>query len=112
MPLFHREPKRMDLEEGVRAAELTSGAVLLDVRTRQEYGEGHVPGSVNLPLDELEGLSYEKDTPLFVYCRSGARSGRAVEALKKRGYEKAVNIGGVMGYKGKLERGTGGESRG
>ncbi len=102
MFLFHKEPK--NLSEGFRQAQETEGAVLLDVRTREEYSGGHLPGSVNLPLDKLEQISYEKETPLFVYCRSGARSGRAVEVLKKKGYENAVNIGGVLGYNGPLER--------
>ena len=102
MFLFHKEPK--NLAEGVCRAKETEGAVLLDVRTPEEYRGGHLPDSVNLPLDELDKISYGKVTPLFVYCRSGARSGRAVEALKKRGYEKAVNIGGVLGYDGPLER--------
>ena len=99
--------KGPDINEGVAAYSGTPGAVLLDVRTEEEYRSGHIPGSVLLPLQSLnrvDTVAAGKQTPLFVYCRSGARSGRAVEALKKRGYEKAVNIGGVLGYDGPLER--------
>ena len=102
MLFFHKEPE--NLEEGLRRAQQTKGAVLLDVRTPEEYSGGHLPGSVNLPLDELSRIDYEKETPLFVYCRSGARSGRAVKELQKMGYRQSVNIGGVLGYHGVLER--------
>lgn len=94
----------MTMDQGVEEAKAVEGSVLLDVRTREEYAEGHVPGSVNLPLDQLETIDYDKLVPLFVYCRSGARSGRGVEFLKKAGYEKAVNIGGIMDYHGPVER--------
>lgn len=93
--------KPLDLAEGVLRAQETAGAVLMDVRTREEYAAGHVPGSVNLPLDELEAIQYPKETPLFVYCRSGNRSGQAEKRLKKMGYQ-AENIGGVMHYSGDL----------
>ena len=102
MLLFQKD--YYSLAEGVCGTKETECPVLLDVRTPEEYRGGHLQDSVSLPLDELDKISYGKETPLFVYCRSGARSGRAVEALKKRGYEKAVNIGGVLGYDGPLER--------
>lgn len=94
----------MTMDQGVEEAKSVAEAVLLDVRTREEYAQGHVPGSVNLPLDQLETIDYDKSVPLFVYCRSGARSGRGVEVLKKAGYEKAVNIGGIMDYHGPVEQ--------
>ncbi|MFR1832124.1 MAG: rhodanese-like domain-containing protein [Lachnospiraceae bacterium] len=100
--LFHLS-NGITMDEGVKEAKSANGAVLLDVRTREEYAQGHVPGSVNLPLDELDTIGYAKSTPLFVYCRSGARSGRGVEFLKKAGYEQAVNIGGIMDYHGEIE---------
>ncbi len=101
--LFHLSDG-ITMDEGVKEARSVDGAVLLDVRTREEYVQGHVPGSVNLPLDELDTISYAENTPLFVYCRSGARSGRGVEFLKKAGYGQAVNIGGIMDYHGEIER--------
>lgn len=100
--LFHHGP---DLEEGLAEAEKTEDAVLLDVRTPEEYDEGHLPGSVNLPLDRIETIAIAPSRPLFVYCRSGARSAQACSILKRRGYD-ARNIGGVLGYRGRLERGT------
>ena len=100
--LFHHGP---GLEEGLAEAEKTEDAVLLDVRTPEEYAEGHLPGSVNLPLDRIETIAIAPSRPLFVYCRSGASSAQACSILKRRGYD-ARNIGGVLGSRGRLERGT------
>ena len=95
--------RRPGLEEGLARAGSTAGAVLLDVRTREEYASGHVPGSVNLPLDSLGAISLPRETPLFVYCYSGARSGRACRQLQAMGY-RCENIGGLARYRGSLER--------
>lgn len=96
-----------DLKEGIKLMESTDNSMLLDVRSPGEYSEGHLKGSINIPLDTLpkavmDGL-IPKDKTLFVYCRSGARSKRACIFLDKNGYE-TVNIGGVMGYDGALEK--------
>ncbi len=50
-------------------------------------------------FDQIENMHYEKDTPLFVYCHSGRRSGAAVMMLRGMGYTNAKNIGGIMHYK-------------
>ena len=99
--------KGPDTDQGVRAFRETPGAVLLDVRTPQEYREGRIPGSKNVPLQELSrvaGVAAEKDTPIFVYCRSGARSAQTVKALAQMGYINVKNIGGIAAYTGKVER--------
>ena len=95
------------LDRGVEEYRSTPGALLLDVRTLPEFREGHVPGALNLPLQELDRIGQmvpEKSTPLFLYCRSGARSGQAAEVLEGRGYTCVKNIGGIISYKGKVER--------
>ncbi len=99
--------KRQDTDQGVKRYASTPNAVLLDVRTPQEYLEGHIPGSKNIPLQVIESIGSvvkAKDTALFVYCYSGARSSNAVNALHHMGYKNAVNIGGISGYTGKVER--------
>ena len=92
-----------DIEGGLRAFRDAPGAVLMDVRTPEEYAAGHIPGSVNVPLDRLWNYNGDADAPVFVYCRSGARSAQACALLQQMDYE-AVNIGGVEGYRGELER--------
>ena len=98
MDLFSNE---ITLKEGLEKMKEVPGAVLLDVRSEQEYKDGHIEGSINLPINRLPTISLAKDTPIFAYCFSGARSRRAAAFLKKAGYD-AVNIGGINGYNGKL----------
>ena len=99
---FLREP---DINQGVAEFHETPGAVLLDVRTPQEYDFKRIPDSRNIPLDELEKVAAiaDKDTPLFVYCFSGGRSHQAVKTLQRMGYTNAKNIGGISSYTGKIE---------
>jgi len=72
---------------------------LLDVRTREEFKDGHIAGSVNLPLDmlpqRLSGMLPNKDAKIFVICLSGSRAANAVSFMKKAGYTDVHNIGGV-----------------
>ena len=98
--------KQTDINQGVEEYLATPGAVLLDVRTPGEYREGHIPGSVNVPLQTLDNVEEvaEENTPLFVYCRSGNRSRQAVAMLKQMGYTQATNIGGIADYAGKVEK--------
>ena len=100
---FLRQP---DINEGVQSFHRTPGAVLLDVRTPEEYRQGHIPGSRNLSLQAigaLPGMIESRDTPLFVYCRSGSRSGQAVSLLRQMGYTNVQNIGGIIDYSGNVE---------
>lgn len=96
--------QRPDMNDGVEQARQTPGALLLDVRTPEEYAAGHVPGSRNIPLDCVGQAELDREAPLFVYCRSGARSGQACSILRERGYD-ATNIGGILHYEGTLEQG-------
>lgn len=96
--------KREDINAGVTQCRNTPGAVLLDVREADEFQSGHIPGAVNLPLSRIGQASLEKNTPIFAYCLRGTRSKQAVSALVRMGYTQARSIGGITGYKGKLER--------
>jgi len=71
------------------------GAVILDVRTPGEYGQGHAKGSLNIPLGDLPGRLGElkKETPILACCASGMRSGRAVGILRKAGFVQVHNAG-------------------
>ena len=98
--------KHPDINQGVQEYKNAAGTVLLDVRSPQEYREGHIPGSQNVPLqqlDKVEEVTENKDTVLYVYCRSGARSRQAVSLLQAMGYTNVRNIGGIAAYSGKVE---------
>ena len=99
--------KQPDVNQGVKKYQSTSGAVLLDVRMPAEYRSGHIPGSKNIPLqaiDKVASVAENKDTALYVYCQSGARSRQAAGLLRQMGYTNVNNIGGVAAYTGKVER--------
>ncbi len=99
--------KNQDINEGVKVYGATTGAILLDVRTPQEYQEGHIPESKNVPLQALEGVKQvvtKMDTPVFVYCYSGGRSRQAAKLLAQMGYTNIKDIGGIAAYTGKVER--------
>jgi phage shock protein E len=79
---------------------IADGALVLDVRTKQEFSGGHVEGAHLFPvhelgarLKELEKLAGEKTRPIVVYCRSGARSAQAAAILQQQGYSGVVNGG-------------------
>ena len=104
---FFQFVKTPDINRGIADCRNTEGAVLLDVRTPQEYREGHIPGSKNLPLqtiDKVDSIVENKDTALVVYCYSGARSRQAMAMLQHMGYTNVQNIGGIAAYHGKVER--------
>ena len=95
------------INRGVDRWRATDGAVLIDVRSEEEYGQGHIPGSVNIPLNDIKRVLQEypeKETPIFVHCLTGSRSGQALSFLKRSGYTKVENIGGIAGYQGEVVR--------
>jgi phage shock protein E len=74
------------------------GALLLDVRTREEFASGHLPSAVNIPVQELERRMVElarKDRSIVLYCRSGNRSSRAAGILKSAGYSSVHDLGAM-----------------
>ncbi len=97
--------KRPDINDVLEKLELEEKAVLLDVRTPQEYQSGHIPGSKNIPLDRLQkasGVIKDKDTAVYVYWQSGGRSRAAASALKQMGYRNVTDYGGINRYRGKV----------
>ncbi|GIW34201.1 rhodanese-like domain-containing protein [Meiothermus sp.] len=85
------------------------GALLLDVRSPEEYASGHIPGSLNLPLERLlDDLSPLK-SPLVTICATGSRAGLAAEVLEYEGFEVGKLVSGIQGYAAqgyRLERST------
>jgi len=99
--------KRPDINRGVEEYYKDLRAILLDVRTPEEYRAGHIPESENIPLQSLEmvtSLTQNPETELYVYCHSGARSRQAVSQLRDMGYKRVRNIGGIASYTGKVVR--------
>ena len=83
---------------------INDGAILLDVRTKEEYNEKHIDGASLLPLDKIDidsisQIVSEKDTPIIVYCRSGNRSQQAREKLIALGYSKVYDLGAMSNWK-------------
>ena len=77
-----------------------NGAVLLDVRNADEYAGGHIPKAILLPYDAINRESAAKaiptkETTVVVYCRSGRRSAIAAGSLRKLGYLKVYDLGGI-----------------
>ncbi len=68
---------------------IKEGAVIVDVRSADEYRSGHVKGSINIPLDRIQDQlkKIDKSKPVITCCRSGARSGMAADMLKRHGYD-------------------------
>ncbi|MBT1446306.1 rhodanese-like domain-containing protein [Shewanella sp. JM162201] len=76
------------------------GAMVVDVRTAEEFAAGHLEGAINIPYEnvaaEFEKRAIAKDTPVVLYCRSGRRSGVANDALIAAGFEATYNGGGYQ----------------
>ena len=83
-------------------ADHDADAPLIDVRTPGEYAEGHLAGSVNVDVmgadfaQRIEALKLPADAPVYLYCRSGTRSGQATKTLRQMGHAGAINIGGFQ----------------
>jgi phage shock protein E len=81
-------------------ADKNSKVLLLDVRTAEEYADGHIPGAVLVPYDELAAKFKEADKgrPIVVYCRTGRRSAIAADTLKDMGYTNVSDFGGYTNW--------------
>ena len=96
--------KKTDINSGVKEYRETKGAMLVDVRSVEEYRTGHIPSSHNFPVDQIKDIARlipKKDTPVFVYCQSGRRAVRAKDKMVSMGYTNVKAIGGIQDYKGK-----------
>ena len=86
---FSRQNQNLSLNEIKEIMKNNENAILVDVRSRQEYLEGHLNGSVNIPLYELEQCCErtlkDKEAIIIVYCQYGARSKKAIMLLKRHG---------------------------
>lgn len=104
--LFRHKCKSITMDEAKEHLAADPTIKLIDVRNPPEYREGHIPGSLNFPVDRVSHIQKvipDKDTKLFVYCFSGSRSRNACEILHQIGYHHVTNIGGIAFWNGELE---------
>ena len=78
----------------------TKPAVIIDVRTPEEFASGHIAGAINIPYEKIsqdiqsiKGLT--KESPILLYCRSGHRAGIAQDTLELQGFKRILNGGGI-----------------
>ena len=94
-------------EEAELIMESEESYIILDVRTREEYEQGHIPGAILIPDTEIEAKAEEaltdKDQLILVYCRSGRRSKLAAEALAELGYTNIREFGGIIDWPYEVE---------
>ena len=89
-------------------ASTTPRAVVLDVRSPEEYVDGHIEGARNVPVSRIQTTPRQVpalDTPLFVYCLSGARSAQACRFLTQMGYTSVTDMGGINRWSGPIKQG-------
>ena len=84
-----------------------SNSILVDVRTNAEWNDGYIETAIHIPLNELmqkiELIAKNKEQRIYLYCRSGNRSGKAEQVLQTNGYIYARNIGGIKEASSKLQ---------
>ena len=96
--------RQISQEEAQRMMETEKDYIILDVRTPEEFAEGHIPGAIcishdNIPTDNIPELP-DKDQLIMIYCRSGRRSKLAAEQLVAQGYTDVVEFGGINTWQG------------
>lgn len=89
-------------EEARKIMDTETDYVILDVRTQEEYDQGHIPGAIVIPDTEIRARAEEvltdKDQLILVYCRSGRRSKNAAQILVELGYTNIKEFGGILDW--------------
>ena len=89
-------------EEARKLMDSEKDRIILDVRSREEYDQGHIPGAILIPDTEIEAkaadLLPDKDQLILVYCRSGRRSKLAAQSLADLGYTNIREFGGILDW--------------
>ena len=100
--------KHVSMNDIVQIMEENENYIILDVRTLEEYNQGHIPNAICIPNETIDKSVVnklpDKNQMILVYCRSGNRSKQAAEKLKKLGYTNLIEFGGIIDWKGKIER--------
>ena len=100
--------RQISMNEAVKMMKDEKNYIILDARRPDEYAEGHIPGAINIPNEEIGTTDIaelpDKSQMILVYCRSGRRSKEASEKLVKLGYTNIVEFGGILDWKGEIEK--------
>jgi len=100
--------RQISMDAAVKMMKDEKNYIILDVRRPDEYAEGHIPGAINVPNEEISTAEIaelpDKAQLILVYCRSGRRSKEASEKLVKLGYTNIVEFGGIQDYEGEIEK--------
>ena len=100
--------RSISMDEAVKMMKEEKNYIILDVRRPYEYAEGHIPGAINVPNENIGSAEIpelpDKAQLILVYCRSGKRSKDASEKLAKLGYTNIVEFGGILDWKGEIEK--------
>ena len=100
--------RQISMEEAVKIMKDEKNYIILDARRPDEYDKGHIPGAINVPNEEIGAAEIpelpDKSQLILVYCRSGRRSKEASEKLVKLGYTNIVEFGGILDWKGEIEK--------
>lgn len=100
--------KHVSMNDIVQIMEENENYIILDVRTQAEYNQGHIPNAICIPNETIDenvvNKLPDKNQMILVYCRSGNRSKQAAEKLKKLGYTNLIEFGGIIDWKGEIER--------
>ena len=95
-------------EEAKQIMDSEEGYIILDVRTQEEYHQGHIPGAIVISHEQIEEKAEQvltdKDQLILVYCRSGRRSKIAAEALVELGYTNIKEFGGIIDWPYEVEK--------
>ena len=95
--------RSITMDEAIKIMEKESDYVILDVRTPEEFSEGHIPGAINVPNEDIGTADIpelpDKSRMILVYCRSGRRSKEAAEKLCALGYTNIIEFGGIIDWK-------------
>ena len=99
------EYKKIASDEAKKMME-TQKVIVVDVRTLEEYNEGHIPNAISVPLETIENEAEvklkNKDDLILVYCRSGRRSREAALKLIEKGYTNVIDFGGIKDWNGEV----------
>lgn len=100
--------QNLSMQEAKANLDKDKDIVLLDIRTRMEYKEGHLPGAINMPWQEIvhsiDEVAPDLEQTIYIYCHSGVRTLTAGTILDTLGYDNVYNLGGIIDWSYEIEK--------